>query len=259
MQEQRHQAHCMVCGSPLDYSRPPEERQCVYCGSTLTDRAVCSQGHFVCERCHGMNVRQHIEDISLTARENDPFVLAERMLSLPGLPMLGCEHALIACGAFLAALRNSPYGVNKITGAEIRDAFGRTEIQAKSGFCGLTGVCGIAPAIGACVSVFLGSRCGSDTEQRITMETVLRVQRAIADLTGPSCCKAYVRSALAEATGMFSERFGIMLPVATMLPRCRHSTLHPHGCREGRCPYYDAPTTDIFAESRFIPGIVCST
>ena len=43
------------------------------------------------------------------------------------------------------------------------------------------------------------------------MEAVTRVSRAIADLTGPSCCKAYVRASLPVAVDIFAEKFGIDL------------------------------------------------
>jgi len=249
----------MVCGSMLDYQERAGTHACSFCGASKQGHAVCIQGHFVCDACHGRDARQHIEEMAFTATDSDPMALAERMLNLPNLPMLGCEHAFIACGAILAALRNSPYGKDKITDAEIREAFERTSAQGKGGFCALTGVCGVAPAVGACVSLFLGSRCGSDSEQRITMESVIRVQQAIAALTGPSCCKAYVRAALTEASAIFSERFGIVLPVQNPVPQCRHSALHPHGCREEKCPYYDKPQQDIFASAQFVPGTVCST
>ncbi len=172
-----------------------------------------------------------------------------------GLPMLGCEHALIAAGALAASLRNSPYA--KITNAEIEEALARASRQAISGFCGLTGVCGIAPAIGACFSVFLGARCGSDTEQKIVMETVIRVSQAIAELTGPSCCKAYVRAALFTAVDIFGERFGIVLP-ASDAPICRHSSRHPHGCREEKCPYYKEEPKPVL-EGIHMPMAVCGS
>ena len=173
--------------------------------------------------------------------------------------MLGCEHASIVAGAFMAALKNSPYGSGKITNDDIREVFERTTKQAVNGHCGLTGVCGIAPAVGACFSIFLGARCGSNSEQKITMEAVIRVSEAIADLTGPSCCKAYARAAVAEAGTVFGERFGIILPIRNGATICRHGERHPHGCREEKCPYFQKPSRDIYADSKFMPGTVCTS
>jgi hypothetical protein len=91
------------------------------------------------------------------------------------------------------------------------------------------------------------------------MEAVTEVSRAIAGLTGPGCCKAYVRAALAVAVGLFSERFGIALPVRSSTIACKHSAKHPHGCREEKCPYFVKPSQDIFAEAKWLPGTVCVT
>jgi hypothetical protein len=202
---------------------------------------------------------QMIEGVIFTTEVQDPVSIAELVMGHPNLPMLGCEHAYIAAGALMAALKNSPYGKGKITDADIREVFTRTAKQAVSSYCGLTGVCGIAPAIGACLSVFLGSLCGSDTEQKLTMNAVINVSQVVAELTGPSCCKAYVRAALSEAVTVFTERFGIVLPVSKTSIVCKDSNRHPHGCREERCPYYRKPATDIFVDPIHLPAAACQS
>ena len=176
--------NCLVCGSALEYLHHAENLVCVYCGATEQGHVKCPDGHFMCEGCHRGDAMHMIEGAVLTTERQDPVAIAELMMAHPNLPMLGCEHAYIAAGALMAALRNSPYGRGKITDADIREVFDRTARQAVSGYCGLTGVCGIAPAIGACFSVFLGSRCGSDTEQKITMDAVIKVSQAVAELYG---------------------------------------------------------------------------
>jgi hypothetical protein len=251
--------HCMVCGLALQYLHYSEDLVCTYCGAKEQGSIRCEKGHFVCEACHRKDAMTVIEEIALTTRLKDPAEIAELMMSHPGLPMLGCEHSFIAAGALMAALKNSPYGAGKITTTEIREVFYRTSKQAMSGYCGLTGVCGIAPALGACFSSFLGSRCGSDTEQKITMEAVIRVMQSIADLTGPSCCKAYVRNALRVAVTFMGERFGILLPFNETSIMCTHTTEHPHGCREEKCPYYQKPAKDIFADSIHLPVMACQS
>jgi hypothetical protein len=157
------------------------------------------------------------------------------MMSCPKLPMLGCQHAYIAGGAFMAALKNE--GSKTITNEEINEVFRRTEKQAHGGYCGLNGVCGIAPAIGACFGVLTGSKCGKNEEQKITMEAVTRTARAITDLTGPSCCKAYVRTSLDAAVNYLKESIGIVLSLERSIT-CIYSASHPHGCRKEKCPYF---------------------
>ncbi len=255
MTDQKKTEHCMICGSPLEYLRYSADQTCTYCGKNDRGSIRCPEGHFICDACHTRDSRKMIEDIALTTKVKDPDAIAELMMSHPALPMLGCEHAFIAAGALLAALKNSPYA--KVTNQDIQEVFDRTARQAIGGYCGLTGVCGIAPAIGACFSVFLGSRCGSDTEQKITMDAVIKVSQGIADLTGPSCCKAYVRTSLAAAAAIFAERFGIVLPVAKASTVCKDSNRHPHGCREEKCPYYHKPSRDIFTDTINMQAAVC--
>jgi len=245
----------MACGGKLEYLDKAEDLVCTYCGAGQQAHVKCPKGHFVCDACHGKDVRQVIEELARTSRSQDPVAIAELMMAHPSLPMLSCDHAFIAAGALMAALRNSPYG-SKIGETEISEAFARTAKQAHGGYCGLTGVCGVAPAIGACFSIFLGARCGSDREQRIVMEAVTRVSGSITDLTGPSCCKAYVRAAIAVAVPFFGEQFGIVLPLKDAWPACSHAQRHPHGCREGKCPSYRKPSKDIFAQGGFVPGTI---
>jgi hypothetical protein len=246
--------HCAVCGGMLDYLVTAEHLVCSACGAAVDMHVKCPKGHVICDACHGKEARSIIEGLVLSSSSPDPMEIAEVMMSGPGLPMLSCDHAYIAAGALLAGIRNSPHG-SKIGEAEVREVFSRTVQQAHGGYCGLTGVCGIAPAIGAVVSVFLGARCGSDREQRIVMESVTRVMGAITELTGPSCCKAYVRAALMVAVDLFTEKFGVVLPVKDAAPACAHSAKHPHGCREEKCPYYRKPLQDHFSGANFIPGL----
>jgi hypothetical protein len=176
-----------------------------------------------------------IENCIYATDSTDPFAVAELAMSFPALPMLGCQHAYIAAGALMAALKNA--STLTISNDDIQEVFNRTEKQAYGGYCGLTGVCGIVPAIGACFALLTGSKCGTDNEQRTTMAVVARVTGAILELTGPSCCKAYVRTALNVATASAREIFDISLAAGSDIV-CQHSANHPHGCRREKCPYY---------------------
>jgi hypothetical protein len=91
------------------------------------------------------------------------------------------------------------------------------------------------------------------------METVTRVMQSITELTGPSCCKAYVRAAVTAAVNLFGEKFGIALPVSRTSVVCEHADRHPHGCREEKCPFYLKPVENVFTKASFVPGTVCTT
>jgi len=225
----------MVCGEKLQYHEKAVEVSCSYCKRSDSGHIGCPNGHYICDECHNQDAMRVIEEIVFSTDSRNPAEIAELAFSFPGLPMLGCPHAYIAGGALMAALKNS--GWQNIGSDEIKEVFRRTEKQAHGAYCGLTGVCGIAPALGACISVLTGAKCGKDKEQHLTMELVGRVTRAITDLTGPSCCKAYARASIKVAVDFLREKFQIELPMKTEVA-CQYVKKHPHGCRKKRCPYF---------------------
>lgn len=152
------------------------------------------------------------------------------------IPMLGCENAWIAAGALMAAIKNE--GSIRVTNEQIVESLNRTKKQAIGGYCGLTGVCGIVPAIGACFSVLLDAACPKDQETAMTMRAAGRIVARIADETGPCCCKNFVRTGLSEAINVVKEYFDIVLPVPSKAIICNHSSRHPHGCRKSKCSYF---------------------
>jgi len=228
--------NCMKCGAPLEYLDHAVELQCSNCGKIERGYIRCPNDHYLCDFCHGRESLEQIKALCLSTKSTSPFEIAEDMIALPHMPMLGCQHAFIAVGALMAAIRNE--GTLKVGNDETQEAFTRTQKQTISGYCGLTGVCGIAPAIGACFAVLLNSKCGTDKEQRLTMQVVSRVCQTITDLTGPSCCKAYLRASLAVAVKFLTDCFQINLPSITGPLECQFPQRHPHGCRDYQCPYF---------------------
>jgi Family of unknown function (DUF5714) len=225
----------MVCSSPLQYHTQAVEANCHYCGNKDQWYISCPEGHMVCDSCHNQETMRQIEAIIFGTTSTNPFEIAEQCMDLSILPMLGCQHAYIAGGALMTAMKN--YGTLQLTDDDVREVFHRTKKQAHGGYCGLTGTCGIAPALGACIAILTGSKCGLDKEQQLTMELVSRVVRAITELTGPSCCKAYVWVSLKVAVDFLQQHFSLTLPGKDIGP-CQHMAKHPHGCRQDRCPYY---------------------
>lgn len=90
----------------------------------------------------------------MASESQDPLEIVEALMNFKDqVPMLGCENAWIAAGALMAAIKNE--STLKITDAQILEVLNRTHRQAIGGYCGLTGVCGIVPGIGACFSIIL--------------------------------------------------------------------------------------------------------
>lgn len=90
---------------------------CGVCGKREIGNVYCSEGHYVCEDCHGKGAFETILSLVLSEKSSDPLDIAERIIKIAPLPMLGCEHAWIATGALLAAIRN--HGEIKITDNQI--------------------------------------------------------------------------------------------------------------------------------------------
>ena len=195
-----------------------------------------SKWDYICNECHGKGLYDTIKDYIITTQSKNPFEVAENLMGHNKVPMLGCENAWIASGALMASLKNQ--GSITITNDHICEALNRTRKQAIGGYCGLTGVCGIVPAIGACFSVILGAVCPKDQETATTMKVVSKVINAIAEQTGPCCCKNFVRTALSEAVKSAKEYLNLTLPSPSETIICSHSTRHPHGCRKSKCPYF---------------------
>ena len=225
---------CSVCGSSLEYLDRAVGAVCTLCGTAESGHVRCPEGHYLCEACHGRGVEALIRGTLLESKETVPTRLAEELLELPQLPMLGCEHALIAGGALMASLRNRGLGVSQ---AHVDEVLVRSKRQAVGAYCGLTGVCGVVPALGACYSVLVGGQCGKGPETRGAMELVSRLAAVTAAEADPGCCKAFVRTALIATELYLEEKLGIAAtePVAAV---CAPSDRHPHGCRGPLCSYH---------------------
>lgn len=220
-----------------------KELTCFQCAKKEIGNIYCSNGHYVCDECHGKGLFETIKELVLTSKETNPFEIAENLMELNNVPMLGCENAWIAAGALMAAIKN--VGTAKVTNEQVVEVLNRTKKQAIGGYCGLTGVCGIAPAIGACFSVVLGAACPKDQETAITMRVVAKIINTIANETGPCCCKNFVRKSLVEAVNLAKEHLGILLPMVCEEIACKHVEQHPHGCRKEKCSYYINNTASV--------------
>lgn len=208
---------------------------CALCGRAEIGHVCCPEGHYLCESCHGAGIRELVPRLLSASDSTSAQELAEDLLARPELPMLGCEHALIAAGALMTALKNR--GDLGVTDRHVVEVLQRAERQAISAYCGLSGVCGVVPALGACYSVLVGAQCGKGPETRATMELVSRLAAVTAEEAEPGCCKAFVRSCLAETERFLDERLGIA-PSGSKTVVCRDVDRHPHGCRGASCAYH---------------------
>lgn len=234
----------------MEYFDSGKQLTCSRCGKSDFANISCPNGHYICDECHGKDVFDTIRELVINSKSSNPFEIAEILMGYHDrVPMLGCENAWIAAGALMAALKNR--GTIRISNEQIDEALNRTRKQAIGGYCGLTGVCGIAPAIGACFSVILGAACPKDQETAATMRVVGKIVNAIADQTGPCCCKNFVRTALTEAVPLAKEHLNVNLQLPAEKIICTHVDRHPHGCREEKCSYYSDTDSGSLSHETF--------
>lgn len=208
---------------------------CHLCGKVEVGYVRCTEGHYICSTCTVQRYLRPLRSFMEMAAGDNPLLLAEGMLNKIPLPMMGCEHAWLAVAALMVALKN--HGPLYISMEMMEEALNRTRKQAIEPYCGLTGICAMAPAVGSVFSVILGASCAGDLETSMTMKAVSGVIAAIAEETGPCCCKNYLRVALLTAAGILRETMQIDLPTEAEI-YCLDSERHPFGCREERCRYY---------------------
>lgn len=221
----------------MDYFSNGKELLCNHCGKKEIANICCSNGHYVCDDCHGKGCFEIVRAYVLKTQSTNPLEIAETLMGYKDkVPMLGCENAWIAAGALIAAIRNE--GTYKVTDDQILEVLNRTKRQAIGGYCGLTGVCGIAPAIGACFSVLLKAACPKDRETAKTMLVVAKIVSVIASETGPCCCKNFVRKSLVEAIDLANKVLEVSLVNNQQKITCTDIERHPHGCRKEKCSYF---------------------
>ncbi len=245
--DSRHLSNCSICGGELEYLFSGEEFSCFYCGKKESGNIICAsyEAHYVCDECHNLPSICYIKDFILSTGIKDPLDIVFEILnnSPVSIPMLGCHHAYMLTGSILASLRNN--GLAVISDSDINEAFARLSSQAVGGYCGLSGVCGIVPAGGIIYSILTGSVCGKDKEQRITMRLTALLSAAIFELTGPSCCKAYLFKSMEIMLRSLYSDFGFRLTERDFDVKCGFEKLHPHGCLLERCPYYKGATVTL--------------
>jgi hypothetical protein len=225
---------CLICGGDLEYLDEPREMECSYCHQKTMSDTRCVNGHYVCDRCHRLDVEDLIEVICIHSTEDNPFVIADQIFSSPSVMMHGPEHHFLVPAVLIAALYNHTNEPGKKEKG-IKNARHRAGM-VKGGFCGLLGDCGAAVGTGIFVSIVTGATPLSREEWRMTNLMTARALERIALLGGPRCCKRNTFLALQEAIKFISTEMGIRLPEPRDIS-CRFSDQNRE-CLKERCPFY---------------------
>ena len=220
---------CLICGGPLIYGERSEEHQCDICGEIFSSSIGCIFGHFVCDRCHGGDALDHMEEFLLRSEEKNPIRLAEMVFDLPTMKLHGPEHHSMV-PAVLETAHQNILGIRDEE--KIRETIKRGK-DIKGGSCGYHGACGACVGAGIAESVYLGASPSSKEERGRAMMATAAALAEVSKFGGPLCCKRDSITSI-RVYMEFSDRFDGMDDYRYVCSHYRYNK----GCLAGDCPYF---------------------
>ena len=223
--------NCGVCGSPLIYGTDEVSMQCIFCGGSHGTLIYCSQGHYVCDSCHGAEALDTLRQVLSSSTSTDPMEIMELVMSHPSVPMHGPEHHAMVPAVIVAAVRNAGY---RIPNGAIGKAITRGA-KIPGGWCGSHGACGAAVGVGIAVSVLTEATHLTGKPRALANEgTLFALSKMLAGY--PRCCKRASRKALEAAVEFLHHRMGIVLGKGKAII-CAYSHRNLE-CPKEDCLYY---------------------
>jgi len=224
----------MVCGKPLRYLETPEKRECAYCHEVRPTNTVCTDGHFVCDRCHQLGADDAIEQYCVKTEETDPIRMAITLMQNPVVNMHGPEHHFLVPAVLLAAYCNI-VGTKDKKAKLIATARERAGM-IKGGSCGFMGDCGAAVGTGIFISLVTGATPLSHREWQQANLVVAKSLMTVALHGGPRCCKRNTFLAIQGAVAFTEENLGVKIPIDPKVS-CMFYGMNKE-CRTTDCPFY---------------------
>ena len=224
---------CLVCGAPLEYLDHSESMECVFCHKTVQSMARCTHGHFVCDECHTQGVDSIIA-LCLAEISKNPFVIFEKLISLPTCHMHGPEHHIIVGASLLTAYHNAGGALDLSAALQTMQERGR---QVPGGICGFWGTCGSAVSSGIFVSIVTGSTPLSSESWGLCNEMTSRTLAAVSKIGGPRCCKRNGYLAITEGVRFAAEKLGVTMETSAVI--CCRSQQN-NQCLGNKCPFNPA-------------------
>jgi len=234
--------HCMVCAAPLHYGTESVEVVCHDCGRAGVSSIVCPDGHYVCDRCHAAASLEWLKQCTLASAQQSPEALLEELLALPGLPMHGPEHHVMAALALLGAARNKGREVD----AALFDEALRRGMTIPGGACGYLGACGAGVGVGIAVSLLQGATPTTEVKRGLANRATAAALIALGD-DYARCCKRVLRLAVAASRPFLKTHLGLDFPLADAAPLCNDMARNRE-CPGRNCLYH--PLHDSTGETR---------
>ncbi len=221
---------CMVCGASLEYLDQDRRQDCHFCGEAGTTRAICTNGHYVCDVCHAEDALQVIERVCLATVETDMLRLFDEITAHPAFPDNGPEYHALIPGVILATARNLGLQVSN----ETLLAGIRRGAQVAGGSCAFWGVCGGATGVGVAFSLLLEANPMKATARQAVQTVVQQVLAEISAMQAARCCRRDGVLALRRAAQLSEGLLPVALRAKDDIGCSEHR--QKEGCLGGTCP-----------------------
>lgn len=231
--DQVHRSGCLLCGADLVYGGV-QECVCVLCGQSFAAEVRCANGHFACDRCHGLSAVDFIEGFCASSASVDPIEQALSLMRHPAVKMHGPEHHFLVPAVLISAYLNRR-GEGDRKGGMISQARRRSE-DVKGGFCGFHGTCGAAMGAGIAVSLITCATPLSGEEWGLANLATATSLMSIAGSGGPRCCKRDVFLTLIHTVEFLNRHLGAALCEQSRVS-CSFSGMNAQ-CLGGRCRFF---------------------
>jgi MoaA/NifB/PqqE/SkfB family radical SAM enzyme/SAM-dependent methyltransferase len=229
----KNRAGCMICGKELEYLKKRELKNCFYCSKEFSANAVCKNGHFVCDACHGMDSLAFVRELLIYTKETDLIDLLNKIRSHPSFSLHGPEHHYAIPGVIVTVYRN--------LGGDVTDQDILTAIERGSaipgGSCAFWGGCGAPLGAGIGFGVILGSNPLTPVPRQIVQKTVSEITGETGKITAARCCQRESWITLLKVSEISERYLDIKLPangnrVCTQMAQNRE-------CIKAGCPFYE--------------------
>ncbi|MGM0418159.1 MAG: DUF5714 domain-containing protein [Thermodesulfobacteriota bacterium] len=223
---------CMVCNSELNYLKNNELKTCFFCSREFSADAVCENGHYVCDKCHGSDAETFVKEVLIKTSQKDMITLLNIIRSHPGFNVHGPEHHFTLAGITAAVYRNN--------GGSLSDEDILTAVERGSsipgGSCAFWGGCGAPLGIGAGLGVILESTPLKADQRYKVQNIVAEIMAETAKTKAARCCQRESYTALIKASQLAEKYLDTSLP-AKGDTKC--TQIHKNNeCIKKECPFY---------------------
>nr|WP_319393791.1 DUF5714 domain-containing protein [uncultured Desulfobacter sp.] len=228
----KFQQDCMLCGKPLVYLEAQRQEACVFCGKQYPANAVCEQGHFVCDHCHGEDMVDVVKHICTHTDATDMIDLMNQLRSHPSFPLHGPEHHFAVPGVITAVYRNLG---GDITNSDITTAIDRGR-GVPGGVCAFWGTCGAAVGAGIALGVILKSTPLKPRARQIIQQVSEAIIHDLNQIEAARCCQREVWTTFKTMARLST----MYLPLALRAEgdvQCRQQGKNRECIRQD-CPYF---------------------